>query len=86
MQSQIVNAHFSYFTIFLRVGLFLLAFAVFAKYNLKILKLPKERISVEQRSVQVLSVVTLTFNDQLYFISVIAPNPFSYPLTYLDPS
>lgn len=77
MQTQIVNANFSYFAIFLRVGLFLVAFGVFVKYNRMIFLLPKERISVEQRIIQVLSVVTLTFNDQLYFISVIAPNPFS---------
>jgi hypothetical protein len=77
MQSQIVNANFSYFAIFLRVGLFLASFAVFAKYNLLVFKLPKNRISVEQRAVQVLSVVTLTFNDQLYFISIISPNPVS---------
>lgn len=59
------------------MGLFLLSFAVFSKYNLLIFKLPKERISIEQRAVQILSVITLTFNDQLYFISVISPNPVS---------
>jgi hypothetical protein len=50
---------------------------VFLKYNQLIFALPKERVSVEQRAVQVLSVITLAFNDQLYFVSVIAPNAFS---------
>jgi hypothetical protein len=59
------------------VGLFIVAFAVFVKYNQLIFLLPKDRVSVEQRAIQVLSVITLTFNDQLYFISVISPNPFS---------
>jgi hypothetical protein len=68
------------------VGLFLVAFAVFVKYNRLIFRLPNERVSIEQRSIQVLSVVTLTFNDQLYFISIISPNPFSYRPPYAAPS
>lgn len=78
LKSQIVNPDFSYFAIFLRVGLFLVSIFVFFKYNQMINGLPKKLISVEQKVIWVLSFITLTFNDQFYFISIIAPNPFSY--------
>lgn len=54
---------------------FVIALLVFIKYSSNILKLPKKRVSVEQRFVHVFSGLTLLFDDQLYFITVLWPNP-----------
>lgn len=56
-----------------------MSLAVFIRYSYLIIKIPKKRVSVEQKLVHVLSAFTLTFNDQLYFITVLWPNPVTYP-------
>jgi hypothetical protein len=83
---MVVNTQFTLFTIVIRVVFFAISVAVLVVFNHLILRLPRNRVSIEQRFIQLLSAVTITFNDQFYFISVIYPNPVSSPHPYSDPS
>ena len=75
-----MRGSFTIYTILLRTAFFLASLAVFIRYNMLVLRLPKQRVSVEQRCVQGLGALTLTFNDQLYFISILWPNSVTYLL------
>mgnify|MGYP000982375152 FL=1 len=77
MQIKTINESFTLYTIILRVAFFLLSVLVYVKYVTTIMKIPKNVVSIEQKGVQLIGVLTVLFNDQLFFITVLWPNPFT---------
>ena len=65
------------YTIVLRAIFFAISAAVFVRYSYLICQIPKFRVSLEQRLVHGVSGLTIMFNDQLYWITVLWPNAFT---------
>lgn len=76
---------FTIYTILLRVAFFIVCLVILALYTNRLLKVPKRKVSIEQRGVQIIGALTLLFNDQLYFVTVLWPNPVSYLYANLAP-